>query len=160
MAKLKKTKVVEAAPPPKPPEPPPYQPKTPVTDEVKRELYREARTYWEEQADHYGWEDPMPDHMLNKAQRIMAAVDLETASQAVAKFKVSTEWAMLGAWSRRAISGPNTPESLARRAKRAESLAKMLDDKGLHEQAEQQRARARDLYQASKAKVRLTDVGA
>lgn len=144
MTKQKKT---TAAAPVALAQPPPYIPKTPINDEMKKALYSGARDDWEQMADHYGYEDPVPDHVQRKLQAIMGAVDAETATAAVRRARDSMLTHILACWARGRITGPESVTNFERRAKKAESLARMLEEKGLDDQAATQWRRAEDLQE-------------
>lgn len=133
MARLKKTEaskhvVVVAA-------PKVYVPQTPITEEGKRSFFDQAMKNWDEQAEHYGYEESKPDHVRLKIQSILGAVDLEQARLLTLKAIQATQVSILAAWASGRIEGPISIRSLEKKIRSAESLVGMLREKGLHEQA-------------------------
>jgi hypothetical protein len=147
LAKLKKTKPAseQKAPIPVVQAPPPYTPKTAISRDALKSLYRGVDDYWDEICEHYGYEDEKPENLVRKMQAILGAVDAETAHAAEKKARDCALIMVLGAWAKGKIPGPTTERSVEQRVKRAESLAQMLEKKGQQEAADRQWDRASKL---------------
>jgi hypothetical protein len=125
---------------------PAYVPLTPISHAERKAIYKALEVHWEEQAEHYGWDDPdRPEVVVKRMQAVLGAVDRETAALADQKARMTIQTMILGAWARGKIPGPTTEISVERQVKRAESLAQMLEKKGQLEAAERQWARASQL---------------
>ena len=133
---------------------PPYQPRTPVSETSKKALYDEARSHWEDLCSYYGADDSldMGLHVQKRMQAILGAVDLETATTALARSKAASLMAVLYLWAERRIPGPDRYLTWVRQAKRAETLAKMLDAKGQPDAAARQRQRAGEFWDKAEDK--------
>lgn len=124
-----------------------------ITRAQKRVKYEEARAYWDEKTEHYGYEDPPPENVVARMNSILVAPDRIAAETLLRKTLACMEIMILGAWARGKIEGPSNPISLARRLKRIESLVKMLKAKGLHDQAKTQERR----YAETAARLKALD---
>ena len=118
--------------------PKPYVPRTPVSESEKNSLYQDVCLYWKTQAKYYGWTGDHPENIERRLQSILGAVDLETAEEAHRKTRGAMQFTFLAAWANSRIPGPDLPENWEKKAKRAESLAKMLDAKDDVEGAKRQ----------------------
>lgn len=136
------------------PEPiPVYIPRTPVSEEYRKELYEEASRYWYEQADYYGADGDRPWHVQKRLQAILGAVDLETAQAAVAKAKDVCFIHLLAEWEKKNISGPDRSSNWEKIGKKALNTAKMLESKGDLKGAESQKKRAEQCFLRAQALV-------
>ena len=129
----------------------PYTPKTPVSLEEKQRAYQEMCNYWTSQCDYYGQEDTTrPSSLERRFQAILGAIDLEKLRDAQCRAESSIGLFLLAAWAAHRIPGPNVPSTWEKMAKRAESVAKMLEKKGQAVQAQAQRDQA-ERYRAKAA---------
>jgi hypothetical protein len=117
----------------------------PSIEEVKLALYRQAEQYWADETDYYGYDLKRPENVIARMKAIKDAVDVQAAQDAFKRCKQTMEVMILGAWASGKIPGPTNVFTLQKRAKKAENLALMLERKGLYDQANSQRARAREL---------------
>ena len=138
MAKLKKTTQAAPAAPVRVWTPPPYVPQTPISDDARQALYQDVQRHWEEQTEYYGYDLPRPEGVTLKMQAILGAVDQEKAYEARKRAVDSIQIAILSAWAKGKISGPANRVTIERRIKKTESLARMLEEKGLDDQARSQ----------------------
>jgi hypothetical protein len=97
-------------------------------------------------AEHYGLpENDIPQRNLNKLALVLGAKTHDEAALlakgALDSFFITVLWM----WAKKMIPGPTTRESLEKGAKQADSLAKMLENKGHDDAAKKQRARAAKL---------------
>lgn len=107
-------------------------------------MHQSAIQHWEKLAEHYGYDKPMPANVQRALQAILDAPTADAAHAAVARAKEVAFVAILSAWAKGKISGPESILNLEKRAKKAESLAKMLSEKGMLESANNQKARAEE----------------
>lgn len=116
-----------------------------MNQEMNQEMYARAMQKWVALAEHYGYEKPVPENVDRCMKAILDAPDLSTASKALERAEHVALVAILAAWAKGRIPGPESVLNLERRAKKAESLAKMLEEKGQVESANNQRARALEM---------------
>ena len=126
MSKPKKVTVTKV----EPKLPPPYEPKTPISDMDRHAMWVQCVDIWEQECERYGYEKPMPDHLVKKQDRILEAPDKEMAELALRKFGASAMTHILSAWANGRIDGPVSVHSLEQRIKKTENLAKFLETKG------------------------------
>lgn len=82
-------------------------------------------------ATHYGLpEEDIPDRYYQQLSEVLKATDYEDARLIANKVWDKFFICVLSMWAKKEIPGPKTPESLEKRAKQAESLARMLENKG------------------------------
>lgn len=97
-----------------------------------------------ELAEQYGAKS-LPDRILKKIDLIKSAQTLDEAVFLSKKSMDSAHTHILASWAKGEIPGIITSHTIDKRIKRAESLIKMLDDKGLDDQANQQRNKMNQL---------------
>jgi hypothetical protein len=89
--------------------------------------------------------DETPERILLKAEKVLDATTPIEASEAGEKAYQSLFVHLLAEWARGRIEGKDTPIAIETRARQADNLARMLEDKGLDAQAATQRKRAEDI---------------
>jgi hypothetical protein len=114
-------------------------------EEYRKGLCQRLEAYWVEEAEYYGWDMERPEVVTQKFQAVLRAVDRPTAEDLSRRARDTAQVMILGAWARKRIPGPLSVHSLERSIKKAESLAKMLENKGDSDGAESQLRRAADL---------------
>lgn len=117
---------------------------------MNSEFHASVMQHWETLAEHYGYEKPVPANVQRAMQAILDAPTAEECKVAAERAKEISLVAILSAWAKGKISGPESVLNLEKRAKKADSLAKMLMEKGMTEAADGQRARAQEIRQRIK----------
>jgi len=113
---------------------------------VQKEATKLVRALQEQ----YGLE-ALPENV----QQTLKAIEVSDSPTGLADAAVrKMEMACLAAWARGEIAGPDTPESLERRAKQADNLARMFEKKEDHVGARKQQRRAEALRQQAAAATR------
>lgn len=115
-----------------------------------KQIHDNFQQHWSELAEHYGYDKPAPPNVVRAMDHILKAEDEATAMQAFVRAKEIALVAILSAWAKGRISGPESVLNLEKRAKKADSLARMLADKGLEEAAQSQRERAKGIRERIK----------
>lgn len=97
-------------------------------------------------AEQYGLPpDDIPERNLRKLALVAGAKTYDEAADLAKKAKDSLFLCVLVMWGKKQIPGPTTIESLERDAKKADGLARMLEDKGNDDAAKKQRKKADEL---------------
>ncbi len=104
-----------------------YVLRSPVTEDEKASLRREAEENWVQQSTHYGYTDPRPSPVDRKLDAITNAVDRESAIEARQRCKETTEAMILGAWARGKIQGPVSEYSIEKEIKKHQGLLGLLE---------------------------------
>jgi hypothetical protein len=106
--------------------------------EYNKSVFKDTAAKLQAMGEEYGLEHA-PENVKRALKDILTSEypDIKSASALM-----KMEMACLAAWSRGEIDGPDSVESLERRAKQAESLAKMMDKKDNPKGAKKQRDRA------------------
>jgi hypothetical protein len=135
----KKTSSKPQAAPLSPPPPEPYQ-------DIKalQALHQDALEAMQRIAEEYGAQET-PERLLDRAKAILKVPTLDEAQRLNRRVRDAMLVHVLALWARGRIAGKMSDASVERAIKSALSLAKMLDEKGQHEQAESQRLRAERL---------------
>jgi hypothetical protein len=107
-------------------------------------LRREFLLLVERDREYYGL-DEVPERILLKLDKVVTEKDDAKARDLARRAWKSMEICCLAAWARGRTPGPPTRENIERRARNAESLAKMLEAKDQPSAAVKQRQRAADL---------------
>ena len=110
-----------------------------------KQIHENFQQHWADLAEHYGYDKPAPPNVVRAMDQILNADNEATAMNAFAKAKEIALVAILSAWAKGRIPGPESVLNLEKRAKKADSLARMLADKGLEEAAQSQRERAKSI---------------
>lgn len=107
----------------------------------QKALYKSLWAEFEKVAEHYGSEHGIPEHVDEK---MLAACEapLETRGELITKARQAMEIHVLALWAKGDAAGPPTQRNLEAKAKKADSLAGMLEKRGNTEAAERQRTRA------------------
>lgn len=105
-----------------------------------RDIQKQAQKEVQALQEEYGLEGVPENVRLTLASVTARGTPDPTAAGEAAVRKM--EIACLAAWARGKVAGPDSPESLERRAKQAESLAKMFEKKDDPKNAKKQRTRA------------------
>ena len=108
-----------------------------------KDLVKQTKSKMISTAAHYGLpEADIPDRYYQKLALVLNAKDYEEAGQLANKAWDSFFICVLSMWAKKEIPGPTTPESLEKKAKQAEGLARMLEKKGDDDAAKKQRLKA------------------
>lgn len=126
---------------------------------MNTELHALAMQHWEAMAEHYGYEKPPPANVQRAMQAILDAPTPEASRQATERAKEIGLVAILSAWAKGKISGPESVLNLEKKAKKADSLAKMLLEKGMVELANSQKARAEQMRARIKELLKEKEAG-
>ncbi|NDC23769.1 MAG: hypothetical protein EB120_09495 [Proteobacteria bacterium] len=110
-----------------------------------KNLYEAAMRQWGEMAEHYGYDKPPPENAAKAMNEILLAKDESEGLRAFQRAKEICLVSILSAWAKGRIPGPESVLNLEKRAKKAESLAKMLAEKGMDEASKGQLQRAQAL---------------
>ena len=92
-----------------------------------RDIQKQAQKEVQALQEEYGLEE-VPENVATCLASVTARGQKEPFAAAEAAVR-KMEIACLAAWARGKVAGPDSPESLERRAKQAESLAKMFEKK-------------------------------
>ena len=120
----------------------PRTPQTPIPDGYLKRLEAEVKAHWDELGDYYGFDEDRPPHIVNRICAMHVAVDLESAETAFGRIKQAMLIHILAQWAKGKADGPDKAETWEKKAKQAESLAKMLEKKDDIEGARKQYIRA------------------
>ena len=112
--------------------------KLPIDHEYNAAIHRETQTKVKAMGDEYSLEE-VPENVQAALKAILR--DTWPVIKAEAAL-MKMETACLAAWARGEIDGPDSIVALERRAKQADSLAKMMDKKDNPKGAKKQRERA------------------
>lgn len=128
------------------PAPPAQVKRLPLPCEVLMPFRAEAEEWIREMMVEYAATD-FPEMGSKWCNRIMDATSDEEAHKLVTKAKTLAHLELIALWQRHKIRGPLGPGgALAEKdAKKAEALARMLEQKGQHDQAVDQRVRAQEI---------------
>ena len=111
----------------------------PVAKKYLKEVVAQTKARMLSTAEHYGLpEEDIPDRYHQQLSDILKATDYEEARISASKVWDKFFICVLSMWAKKEIPGPKTPENLEKRARQAESLAKMLVNKGNDEAAQKQ----------------------
>lgn len=110
-----------------------------------RQIHENFQQHWAELAEHYGYDKPAPPNVVRAMDHILNADNEAAAMEAFGKAKEIALVAILSAWAKGRIPGPESVLNLEKRAKKADSLARMLEEKGLQDAAQSQKERAKSI---------------
>lgn len=129
-----------------------YSASVSTNSDIRKEAQKRVQALQEQ----YGLEE-VPANVTAALASITARGTPDPAAQGDAAVR-KMEMACLAAWARGEVTGPDTPESLERRAKQADNLARMFEKKGdaagkrkQVKRAEQLRKQAADAARAKEA---------
>lgn len=120
-----------------------------VAPEFAKTIIDDTRRRFQLMVDYYAKEGDTPpagdrtfvperiqDYLRGK---VFMAASVEEARDASRRALDKLHVHLLGLWRHKRVSGPDTPQNIQKRAKRAEKWAKRLDKLGRHEEAKIQR---------------------
>lgn len=110
-------------------------------------LFDEACQYWATQSKHYGHDGSRPLRIQGRLQAILAAPDLAAAQEALRKFRDSAFIYLMSEWKKHRIPGPDEPRNWEKKARQAQSLAKMFGRRGDLARAQIQQDKAEQYLQ-------------
>lgn len=114
----------------------------PTKKELKA-LVSETKDRMVKMSIHYGLPaNEIPERNLAKLSLVLSSKSYDEARDLAAKAYDSMFVCVLSMWAKKEIPGPTTPESLEKKAKQAEGLARMLENKGGDDAAKKQRLKA------------------
>lgn len=115
----------------------------PTTNSPFQAIYQETMAALEAYVRDYNAQAMgIPDRIRARAEAILTAPDLPTASRLAQRAKEAGLVAFLAAWANNKIPGRITALNVEQRIKKIESLANHLENLGDHEGAQRQRERA------------------
>lgn len=110
------------------------------------QLHAEGQRKFLEMAAYYRCpEEEIEDRFWLKLDKVLYARDATEAQEALKRATETLQMGLLAMWSKKKIKGPLSSESQGKEAKKADSLADMLEKKGDHVRAAAQRKKAEDL---------------
>lgn len=112
-----------------------------------RRIYEGTKAQIERSVAHYGgtMKDVLETRHWEKLDSILDAQSREEALRIAEAAKEKVDTTLLSMWATKKIPGPNTPENLESKAKKAEGLVKMQVKRGNTKAAEKQRQRVNEL---------------
>lgn len=114
-----------------------------VTKKYLKEVMEQTKARMLSTAAHYGLpKEDIPERYHQRLSDILSSKDYEEARLAANKVWDNFFVCVLSMWAKKEIPGPKTPESLEKKARQAESLAKMLVNKGDDDAAKKQLKKA------------------
>ena len=113
------------------------------TKKYLKELVADMKGQMVKMAVHYGLpQSDIPERNWLKLSQVLTAQSYDEARDLATKAYDSMFVCVLSMWAKKEIPGPTTPESLEKKAKQSEGLARMLEKKGDDDAAKKQRLKA------------------
>ena len=122
------------------------------TKKYLKELVADTKVRMVKMAIHYGLpQSDIPERNWFKLTQVLTSKSFDEARDLATKAYDSMFVCVLSMWAKKEIPGPTTPESLEKKAKQAEGLARMLEKKGEDDAAKKQRLKADDFLKEADA---------